>query len=274
MSRLNLPGYRCFVICFICRFIIISTHPNFKDPSFFALLRTLTTHHKLAIIATSRISLADMNELGQKLSKADSPYYAPSAYFNHFVEFWLHPFDEETVNELLNEASNTFSATDRSFIRRIAGPLPLPLQKMANTLAEIKDRDPQIRAAEEFYESVAHYFNNLWTTLNDHTRITLLVLSLVELGNRVLGDGFYCDEIGQMDKLGIYLRELAKWGLAEQLDENWQFDQQHVLLWQQEKWTVGPQAFTWWVRDVVITQTRHAKEYDKWIESNRHLKEL
>ncbi len=270
---LEYPRYEGKHLVFLInRFDRLLPHPNFDDPSFFALLRTLTTHQKLAIVATSRISLAHMNEIGQKLSKADSPYYAPSAYFNHFVEFWLPPFDEETVNELLNEADNMFSATDRSFIRRIAGSLPLLLQKMANTLQGISDRDQKLYAAEQFYESIAHYFNNLWTTLDDHSRITLLILSLVELGNRVLGDDFNY-ETDQMNKLGIYLRELAKWGLAEQIDENWKFHQQEYMLeWQKEKWTVGPQAFTWWIRDVVITETRHTKEYSEWIESNCHPK--
>lgn len=245
-------------------------HPNFQDPSFFALLRSLATRTGgLALVITSRLSVGDFNEWGHSLLKTDS--ISGSPYFNNLIEVRLRPFDEKTVGELLNRAGDILSPDDRRFVRRLAGRHPFLLQAMAAALTETPGNQRHSLAAERFYERIAFHFDDLWRTLDDRTRTTAVILSLVELGGQALGRSFAYGEIEKADAFGPELRRLAERGLAEQVGQGWQFDWQHLLLWRGERWTVGAQAFTWWVRDVVIAGTRQVPAYDEWLINKRYL---
>jgi len=240
-------------------------HPNFQAPAFFALLRSLTTHvGGLAKVMVSRLSVAEMNEWGRGLLFAGSPF------FNDVIEVHLRPFDEPTVSVLLDRVGAAFSLDDRRFIRRVAGCHPFLLQAMAATLFETAGNDRQTRAAEDFYERISSHFDDLWHSVDDRTRTAAVILSLVELGGRALGKDFSYGEIEKVDALGPELKRLAERGLAEQVGKGWQFDREHLLLWQGERWTIGAQAFAWWVRDVVIARTRQVPAYDEWLAGHRY----
>ena len=201
-----------------------------------------------------------MNECGRSLLEVGSPF------FNNFIEVRLVPFDNETADALLNRAGDTFSADERRFIRRVAGRHPYLLQAMAATLLETAGNDRQVRAAKEFYNRIAFHFDDLWYTLDDYSRTAAVILSLVELGGRALGKDFAYGEIERVDAFGPELQKLAELGLAEQVGEGWQFDSRHLLLWRGQQWTVSAQAFTWWIRDVVIAGKRQVRTYDEWLE--------
>lgn len=235
-------------------------HPNFEDPAFFALLRSLTTRTGgLAMVTASRLSVAEMNDQGRSLLEIGSPF------FNNVIEIRLRPFDEVTIGRLLGRAGEVFTPDDRRFIRRVAGRHPFLLQAMAAALLETGGDDRQASAAECFYGRISYHFDDLWRTLDDHTRTTAVVLSLMELGGRALGQSFAYGEIERVDTFGPELRKLAERGLAEQVGSDWQFDWQHLLLWRGERWTVGAQVFAWWVRDVIIAQSRRVPAYDDWL---------
>ena len=240
-------------------------HPNFRDPALFALLRSLATRTGgLALITSSRLSVAAMNERGRDLWHAGSPF------FNNMIELRLAPFDEVTVGRLLDRAGDLFDACDRRFIRRVAGRHPFLIQAMAATLAETQGEERHQRAAEAFYGRIAFHFDDLWRVLDDRARTTAVILSLLELGGRALGQRFAFREIERVDAFGPELRRLAELGLAEQVGKGWQFDWQHLVLWRGERWTVGAQAFVWWVRDVIIAQSRRVPGYDQWLANKRY----
>jgi hypothetical protein len=235
-------------------------HPSFQDAAFFALMRSLATRTGgLALITASRFSVAEMNERGRGLLETGSPF------FNNVIEVRLRPFDEPSVGALLDQASKVLSRGDRHFIRRVAGCHPFLLQAMAAALVETSGDDRQARAAECFYERIAFHFDDLWHSLDDRSRTAAVILSLVELGGRALGRDFAYGEIEQVDAFGPELRRLAEQGLAERVGKGWQFDLEHLLLWRGERWTVGAQAFAWWVRDVVIAQARRVPIYNDWL---------
>jgi hypothetical protein len=240
-------------------------HPNFQDPSFFALLRSLTTRTGgLAMITASRLSVAEMNDQGRRLLEIGSPF------FNNVIELRLRPFDEITIGKLLDQAGEAFTSNDRRFIRRVAGRHPFLLQATAAAMLETTGDDRQAAAAERFYERISYHFDDLWRTMDDHTRTTAVVLSLTELGGRALGQSFAYGEIEKVDNFGPELRKLADRGLAEQVGGGWEFDWQHLLLWRGEQWTVGAQAFAWWIRDVIIAQSRQVPTYDEWLLDKRY----
>jgi hypothetical protein len=262
-NHLGTQGRR--LVLLIDEFERLLSHPNFHDPAFFALLRSLATRTGgLALVTASRLSVAEMNERGRGLLDTGSPF------FNNVIEVRLRPFDENTANALLDQASDAFSPDDRRFIRRVAGRHPFLLQAMAATLLETSGDDRHARAAEAFYDRISFHFDDLWRTLDDRTRTTAVILSLVELGGRALGKDFAYGEIEGVEAFGPELRKLAERGLAEQVGKGWQFDTEHLLLWRGERWTVGVQAFAWWVRDVVIAEARRVPAYDEWLANKRY----
>lgn len=257
-NHLGAQGRRLLLL--LDEFERLLIHPNFKEPAFFALLRSLATRTGgLALVSASRFSVAEMNERGRGLLDAGSPF------FNNVIEVRLRPFDEQTVGALLDQAGDLLSPDDQRFIRRVAGCHPFLLQAMAAALVETTGDDRQAQAAEHFYGRISFHFDDLWRTLDDRTRTTAIILSLVELGGRALGKDFAFGEIEKVEAFGPELRRLAERGLAELTGEGWQFDREHLLLWRGGRWTVGAQAFAWWVRDVVIAEARQVPAYDEWL---------
>jgi len=241
------------------------THPNFQDPAFFALLRSLATRTGgLALIPASRSSVAAMNQMGCNLLDIGSPF------FNNVIEVRLHPFDEEQAEILLQNAGDALSLNDRRFARRVAGRHPFLLQAMAAFLIGTIGDDRHARAAQSFYECTSFHFDDLWRALDDRSRTAAVILSLLEFGGRALGQDFAFGEIENIEAFGPELQRLEESGLAEKVRNGWQFDRQHLLLWRGERWTIGAQAFAWWTRDVVIAQTRRVPSFDEWLVNKRY----
>lgn len=261
----NLGGQGRRLVLLLDEFERLLLHPNFQDPAFFALLRSLGTRTGgLALVTASRLSVAEMNERGRGLLETGSPF------FNNVIEVRLRPFDQETVDALLNQAGDALSPDDRRFVCRVVGCHPFLLQAMAAALMESTGEDRQAEAAERFYERVSFHFDDLWHSLDDRTCTTAVILSLMELGGRALGKDFAFGEIEKVDAFGPELRKLAERGLAAQVGKGWRFDTEHLLLWRGERWTVGAQAFAWWVRDVVIAGVRQVPSYDEWLANKRY----
>jgi hypothetical protein len=253
------------LVLLLDEFDILLSHHGFQDPSFFGLLRSLATRTGgLAFVTASRLSIADMNEQGRGLLDVGSPF------FNNAIEIPLHPFEEQAVNQLLDCVREVLSSEDLNLARRVAGRHPFLLQAMVAALLECQGGDRASRAAELFYERIASHFDDLWHTLDDHARTAAVILCLVDFGGRALGKRFAYGAIEQVDAFGPELRRLADRGLAERVEEGWQFDWNHLLLWRGERWAVGAQAFSWWVRDVVIAGARRVSAYDEWLTNKRY----
>jgi hypothetical protein len=261
----HLGGQGKRLVLLLDEFDVLLRHANFQDASFFALLRSLATRTGgLALVTASRLSVAEMNERGHGLLDTGSPF------FNNTIEVRLRPFDEATVGALLDRGGVHFSRDDRRIIRRVAGRHPFLLQAMSAALLESDGEDRHVQAAETCYGRISFHFDDLWRSLDDATRTTAVILSLVELGGRALGREFAYGEIEGVDAFGPELNRLAERGLTEQVGEGWQFDSEHLLLWRGARWTVGAQAFAWWVRDVVIAGSRQVPAYDEWLNDKRY----
>ncbi len=139
---------------------------------------------------------------------------------------------------------------------------------LVETPSTIEDR--QIHAAEMFYERVGFHFDTLWHALNDKEKTTAVILSLMELGGRSAGNRFAYEDIENVSAFDYELRHLASLGLAEKVKDGWAIDLNHGLLWRGDEWTIGAQAFTWWVRDIVISESRELKEYDEWLADKKY----
>lgn len=245
-------------------------HPNFKDPGFFALLRSLGTRTGgLAMVTASRIGVAGLNQMGRQLLDTGSPF------FNHVMDLNLPPFTDREIEALLAKAQPPFSTDEALFVRRVAGRNPFLLQAMAGALQETAPSPSRCeQAAETFYRMAAQYFDDLWNYLDDETRTIAVILSLQEIGGRALGSDFNYGEIERVDRYGVELQKLAERGLAEQLEKprrGWAWDGKNLLLWRGQRWGMSCAAFTWWVRDVVIAAIRSIPTYEDWLKQKKYI---
>ena len=235
-------------------------HPNFKEPRFFASLRSLANNTGgLALVTASRLTVTIMNERGQELLDTGSPF------FNNMLELHLRPFAEPIINLLLEQAGERFSESDRKFIRRMAGSSPFLLQAMAGTLFEIESSGEErlSLATQRFYSGVSHHFNDLWHSLDDQTRTAALMLSLFELGKRVLNQRFKNRDIKNFEAFEVELGKLAELGLAETIQKGGDS-------WNKHQWRISSSVFAYWIRDVVIAEARHVDRYDEWLTKQRY----
>ena len=261
----NLGNSNRRLVLLLDEFERLLKHRNFQEAAFFALLRSLATRTGgLSLVTASRISVAAMNLIGRGLLETGSPF------FNNVIEIRLRALSDTDIDNLLGRAGGALSLSDKRFVCRLAGRNPFLLQAMCGTLLDTEGENRQSRAAEDFYERIAFHFDDLWQTMDDATRTTAVILSLIEFGGRALGSDFSYGEIEKIDAFGPELRKLAERGLVEQVGVGWQFDTEHLLLWRGERWSVSTQVFTWWVRDVAMLGTRQLPSYDEWLENKRY----
>ena len=242
------------------------SHPAFRESNFFPLLRSLTTRTGgLVVVPASRLTVAEMNDRSRGLLETGSPY------FNNIIEEKLGPFTDETIDLLLAQAPSLIFAEDRKVIDHVAGNHPFLVQAIAAALAD-EEQGPErhARAVSRFYGRVSYHFDDLWYSMDDRTRATAVVLSLLGLGGQTLGQGFASDGMGQVKELGPELQRLDGLGLARPVGEESSSDWQYTILWQGRQWTIGAQAFAWWVREVAITGVRPFPSFDDWLANERY----
>lgn len=247
------------------------SHPNFKDPSFFALLRSLSsTNRGLAIVIASRLPLAKLNRLGREILDSGSPF------FNTMIDIKLLPFSDDEINSLLSTAKPTFTDEENLYIQHIAGRNPYLLQAMASSMYDSKDSNMNNKeiATEKFYNQINSYFDDLWEHLEDQTKTVAILLCLKDLDGRLLGSGFNYAEIEKNDYFDIELRRLKECGISEMVGESkkgWIIDWKYLLVWRGQKWALGCTAFGLWVRDIIIARTRSIPSHDSWLKNKRYV---
>ncbi len=240
-------------------------HPNFQDPTFFALLCSLATRTSGIILVTaSRLSVAAMNERGRSMRELGSPL------FGNLIELRLQPFSQQSAEELVNKASTLLSRHDLRFVHQMAGRHPYLLQAMGATLLEIEggDYDRYDRAAERFYRRVSCHLDELWQMLDNRARTGLVVLSLIEMNGRAVGNKFKIKKEIK-ERLIPELRHLEDLGLVEQVDADVE-EKEPILFWKDKKWSVSTPIVVCWVHNVVITKTHQIPAYDEWLDCARY----
>jgi len=243
-------------------------HQNFKHTTFFALLRSLSTMSGgVVLVIASHLSYSELNELGRGQALVED---SCSPVFNYLVPLLLLPFDRTDVERLLNRPGNVFSYDELRFIRRMAGSHPYLLQAIAAAVVENADGERCVAAARHFYERASVHFDDLWRTMSDRTRTAAVILGLVELGHRALGQDFARRELERMEALGYELWHLADLGLAEHVDEGGKSDQRHLQGPGGEWWRVGSPALAWWVRDVMIAGVQTTPSFEEWLANQRY----
>ena len=239
-------------------------HPNFQDPGFFALLRSLATRtNGLYLVVASRLSVMDMIKHGRSLLELGSPF------FNHLIELRLKPFSDRTIDLLLNQTDGLFAAGDTYFIRSTVGRHPFLLQAMAATLLETEGEGEErhVQAAENLYHQALYHFDELWQMLDDRARTGIVALALMQLGKRALKDKYSAKSIREIEvKIAPELYRLEAMGLVKRVDSH---SEQEFFPISNKKWALSTPMVVRWVHDVVITGAHHISTYDKWLEGKK-----
>lgn len=218
------------------------SHDRFQDPSFFALLRSLATRtNGLALVIASRLSVADINERGRDLLNVGSPF------FNIMINLRLRALDAGAADALLARAGSALSVQDRRFVCRASGCQPFLLQALAATLiyvsADLRGADRAAEAASTFVERVGFHFADQWDALTPLSRaaVTLLCLSAV------CAPDLACGDLMAQEAFSAQLQALHDLDLAVKVGPDWAYERRGLCHWRGETWTIGAQAFAWWV---------------------------
>jgi hypothetical protein len=267
-------GWR--VVLLVDEFDALLAHPNFSSAEFLGGLRSMATRSDcLQVITASIMSVSEMNRRSETANPLGSPF------FNNFAEVNLGPFSPKDVTQLLDlalaESEVSFDADDRAFITWLSGRHAYRVQVAGACLFDaiadgLQGEQKYTLAGEHFYEQTADHFDTLWRRyLDDAARTVMVILSLVELSGVAQGREFAFGEIEQPQRFTPELRRLEKLGLVERVGQGWQWDREHLLLWQGEHWRVATGGFVWWLADVVIGGTRNIPDFEQWLHDQEVL---
>lgn len=249
-------------------------HDKLKSAEFFGGLRTLASRSgALALITASRLSIAEMNKLGQELM----PYGSP--FFNPFIEIRLGPLSDEEVNELLEQAlagsAVEFSPTDRAYLQAMAGGHPFLLQTAGSALFTAvtqgkQDHERYQAAAKAFYRQTAAHYDDFWRHLSPRAKEALTVLCVGELHGRVAGAEFDAGDIGAMERFEPELHDLEEQGLVElQKAGGWNADWHNWVFWHGQRWRVTSRGLVWWMADN-IARSRETAGWEQWLRDKEY----
>ncbi len=242
---------------------------KFKDLSFFPLVRSLASRTGgLSIVIASRLRLAQINEMGRKFLDLGSPF------FNYMIENRLKPFADNEISILLERGEIPFSDIEKRFIRNVAGRNPFLLQTLAQAVVENRGEANLRLAAEEFYEQVSSYYDELWLNLSEKERTVALILAIIDIEGYATGRNYSFGEIEDVTEFDAELKRLENYGLVARTSSGAQLDFEHALVWRGERWAISGKGFTWWARDYVVAQNRLTPSFNEWLETREKKKFL
>ncbi len=265
------------VLLVIDEFDSLLRHPNFSNAEFLGGLRSMATNTDgLQLITSSIMSVAEMDEYSSEINPIGSPF------FNNFIKVTLELFDDDAVDELikisLKSTGVKFDEQDRDFVVRLSGRHPYRLQAACAALFDgiITKKDAEERylyASEKFSTQTEHHFSQVWKRLDEKSRTVLVIMSILWLGGMVLGKDYSFGEIEKSQSFRPELDKLSKLGLVEKVGKKskLQFDFDHFLLWQDQKWQVACEGIVWWVTKIIIGESREIPDFNKWLNNQEVL---
>jgi hypothetical protein len=249
-----------YVVLLLDEFERVTENPNFND-GFFYRLRSLAIHYHLSLITSSRRKLIEL---------CHSPDIRSSPFFNIFANINLGLFTKDEALNLISQSLDgtgiNFTEAEITTIFRIAGYHPYFLQAACSLLFSAypknsKQEERVIALYKGFREEIAGHLAFYWHNSDDHEKIVLMALTLLEGQRR--GDSSYFS-IRQLQDLYVHAdRTLAH------------LEQRGLVVCEKDAFSLFNQSLGEWIWNE-ITDTRHnRRSYKEWFAANKgvdHLK--
>lgn len=224
-------------------------------PDFFYGLRSLATHHQLALITSSRQELIDLTH---------SEEIRSSPFFNIFANINLGLFsDAETkrfIHTSLNGTSVVFTSSEITVLKQIAGQHPYFLQAAcyflfqayANALGE-QERLSLMK--KEFLDEATPHMRDYWRSSSDQEKIVLTVLTLLahqgKAGDRSFSTGQLLEYYSRSGKTLSHLEKRS------------------LLTSGPEGYALLNETFGDWILTEITDTLSDESSYEEWLNENR-----
>ncbi len=234
------------ILCLIIDdFDLLFSNPNFKDPVFFASLRSLTTRTGALInIFTSQLRAEELNNAGSTLLSVGSPF------FNHMIEVEVETFSEENLEKVLRRSEELFSEEKRKLIYDLAGSNLYLLQAVSASMHMLQG-DRIMDVLEQAFKDVSYFFDSLWESLNDDTKNLVTMLGVSQINEVVHKTPIFFSEF-QSSSAELTLKRLVKMGLVRIIQDapNGNSLRLSSLL------------YVWWLRNNILSGSRNIPSFD------------
>jgi Cdc6-like AAA superfamily ATPase len=243
-----------FVVFLLDEFEKVTVNPNFGTDFFYGL-RSLAIQHHLALVTSSRRELIEL---------CHSDAIRSSPFFNIFANINLGLFTEEEARDLIDTSlagtDVEFSETIIEMIFRAAGFHPYFLQVACYHAFEsyrrpMSEIERAQNIASNLYQEAAPHLANYWHTSDEHEKIVLTVLSLLERRGRAGDQRFDLSNLREYyTRSEQTLSRLGKRGL---------------IVEEEDGLKLFNAAFGDWVTDEITDVAHDPQGYDEWLRANR-----
>ena len=243
-----------FVVFLLDEFEKVTVNPNFGTDFFYGL-RSLAIQHHLALVTSSRRELIEL---------CHSDAIRSSPFFNIFANINLGLFTEAEARDLVDTSlagtGVEFSESIIQMIFRVAGFHPYFLQVGCHHAFESYRRPmSEIERAQlvagKLYQEAAPHLANYWHTSDEHEKIVLTVLSLLERRGRAGDQRFELSNLRE-----YYAR-------SEQTLSR--LDKRGLIVEQEDGFKLFNAAFGDWVTEEITDVAHDPQGYDDWLRANR-----
>jgi len=243
-----------YVVFLLDEFEKVTVNPNFGTDFFYGL-RSLAIQHHLALVTSSRRELIEL---------CHSDAIRSSPFFNIFSNINVGLFTEEEARTLIDTSlagtGVAFSENIIQMIFRVAGFHPYFLQVACYHAFESYRRPlSEIERAQiiagKLYQEAAPHVANYWHTSDEHEKIVLTVLSLLERRGRAGDQRFDLSNLREYyTRSEQTLSRLEKRGL---------------IMDREDGFGLFNAAFGDWITEEITDVAHDPQGYEDWLRANR-----
>ena len=243
-----------FVVFLLDEFEKVTVNSNFGTDFFYGL-RSLAIQHHLALVTSSRRELIEL---------CHSDAIRSSPFFNIFANINVGLFTADEARELIDTSlagtGVEFSENIIQMIFRVAGFHPYFLQVACHHAFESYRRPmSELERAQiiagKLYQEASPHVANYWHTSDEHEKIVLTVLSLLERRGRAGDQRFDLSNLREYyTRSEQTLSRLEKRGL---------------IVEQEDGFKLFNAAFGDWITEEITDVAHDPQGYEDWLRANR-----
>jgi tRNA A-37 threonylcarbamoyl transferase component Bud32 len=158
-----------------------------------------------------------------------------SPFDNPFATIALSPFSEIEVDQLFDQYQADFSSAERAYLRQVAGTHPYLIQLSASLIMRMRSKDielPFIQIETDLEDETDGHFADILSYSSALEKMLLAWLALAPLNQHMpaggthlrdlaRGFGYYDQEMSQLIKRGLVLREMDGYRLFSSVFSRW-----------------------------------------------------